>query len=235
MTEVRGPLAVAHRGYSAAFPENTPEGARAALGAGADFVEMDVRLGRDGVAVASHDPDLLRLAGNVAVIAETDWGDLSRIPLIDGRRLSPIREILDALPPTANVLFDVKIGGRGVIEAALGCWEARKRSGFLIVGVRETAQIAWLGDYPALALIPALEDAAAFLSAGARAIRVWESDIERPESRALIEGGVEIWVTAGRTRPGETAGDITRFRFRRLRELGVAAVLLNDPTLAKEE
>jgi glycerophosphoryl diester phosphodiesterase len=49
------PIVVAHRGASAAFPENTLQAFDGAVAAGADFVELDVRLTADGVPVIMHD------------------------------------------------------------------------------------------------------------------------------------------------------------------------------------
>lgn len=44
-------------------PENSVTAVEAALAAGADGVEVDVRLTRDGVAVCVYDVDLWRVAG----------------------------------------------------------------------------------------------------------------------------------------------------------------------------
>lgn len=56
--------AVAHRGDPYRFPENTIDSLRSALGRGADAVEVDVRLTRDGVPVLLHDESLKRLWGH---------------------------------------------------------------------------------------------------------------------------------------------------------------------------
>ncbi|MEU0598789.1 glycerophosphodiester phosphodiesterase [Streptomyces sp. NPDC006393] len=56
--------AVAHRGDPYRFPENTIDSLRSALGRGADAVEIDVRLTRDGVPVLLHDASLKRLWGH---------------------------------------------------------------------------------------------------------------------------------------------------------------------------
>ncbi|MFI2761461.1 glycerophosphodiester phosphodiesterase [Streptomyces echinatus] len=53
--------AVAHRGDPYRFRENTLDSLRSALGQGADAVEIDVRLTRDGVPVLLHDETLRRL------------------------------------------------------------------------------------------------------------------------------------------------------------------------------
>ncbi|SMF82938.1 glycerophosphodiester phosphodiesterase [Streptomyces sp. Amel2xC10] len=53
--------AVAHRGDPYRFRENTTDSLRSALDRGADAVEIDVRLTRDGVPVLLHDATLKRL------------------------------------------------------------------------------------------------------------------------------------------------------------------------------
>ncbi|MBV7698040.1 glycerophosphodiester phosphodiesterase [Streptomyces sp. TRM70350] len=53
--------AVAHRGAPYHFRENTIDSLRSALRLGADAVEIDVRLTRDGVPVLLHDETLKRL------------------------------------------------------------------------------------------------------------------------------------------------------------------------------
>jgi glycerophosphoryl diester phosphodiesterase len=53
--------AVAHRGAPYRFRENTLDSLRSALDLGADVVEIDVRLTKDGVPVLLHDATLKRL------------------------------------------------------------------------------------------------------------------------------------------------------------------------------
>ena len=51
----RGPLISAHRGFSKIAPENTMPALQAAFDAGADLVEIDVRMTADGALVLMHD------------------------------------------------------------------------------------------------------------------------------------------------------------------------------------
>ncbi|MFE9058401.1 glycerophosphodiester phosphodiesterase [Streptomyces mutabilis] len=61
MSPVRDVTAVAHRGDPYRYRENTLVSLRSALDRGADAVETDVRLTRDGVPVLLHDETLKRL------------------------------------------------------------------------------------------------------------------------------------------------------------------------------
>jgi len=49
------PLVIAHRGYSFAAPENTMPAYELAVQAGADMIESDVNISKDGVLVMTHD------------------------------------------------------------------------------------------------------------------------------------------------------------------------------------
>ena len=49
------PLVIAHRGFSARLCGEHPQGYRAAVAAGADMIESDARLSRDGTVWSCHD------------------------------------------------------------------------------------------------------------------------------------------------------------------------------------
>jgi glycerophosphoryl diester phosphodiesterase len=61
------PLLIAHRGASGYAPEHTFEAYRIAMEQGADFVEQDLQVTKDGVLICLHDPDLARTT-NVAEV-----------------------------------------------------------------------------------------------------------------------------------------------------------------------
>jgi glycerophosphoryl diester phosphodiesterase len=56
--------------------ENTVAAVTRSLRAGADGVEVDLRLSRDGVLVVCHDHNLRRLTGSALEVASTSWDDL---------------------------------------------------------------------------------------------------------------------------------------------------------------
>jgi len=64
------PIVVAHRGASIEQPENTIEAFEAAIDAGADSVEFDVRMTADGHAVVMHDPDVSRTTDGTGLVSE---------------------------------------------------------------------------------------------------------------------------------------------------------------------
>lgn len=73
------PLIIGHRGASALTPENTLAAFRRALDDGADGVELDVRLARDGVPVVIHDESLRRTALREGLVAEKTSSELGKV------------------------------------------------------------------------------------------------------------------------------------------------------------
>jgi len=69
----------AHRGASQDFPEMTMAAYEEAVKQGADGLECDLRLSKDGVAVLWHDTDLERCANNKAVVSGSTYAQLKEI------------------------------------------------------------------------------------------------------------------------------------------------------------
>ncbi|KAK3901456.1 PLC-like phosphodiesterase [Staphylotrichum tortipilum] len=101
------PLNIGHRGYKAAFPENSMPAFEGAVAAGAHALETDVHLSRDGVVVLSHDPTLKRCFALDARIADCDWAYLST--------LQSVREPRAGMPRLADLL--VWLGGDAALDA----------------------------------------------------------------------------------------------------------------------
>lgn len=70
---------LAHRGFSSRYPENTLLSLRKALELGADGVEFDVQLTKDGVPVIIHDESLLRTGGKDVMVRDLTLSELRQI------------------------------------------------------------------------------------------------------------------------------------------------------------
>lgn len=76
---MHSPLIIGHRGASAVAPENTLAAFARALDDGADGLEFDVRLARDGIPVCIHDATLKRtglLNAKIATLSSNDLGEV---------------------------------------------------------------------------------------------------------------------------------------------------------------
>lgn len=73
------PTIIAHRGASAHAPENTLAAFQMAMDFGAEGVEFDVRLAKDGVPVVIHDHNLVRTGKNRARVSDLTSIELAEI------------------------------------------------------------------------------------------------------------------------------------------------------------
>jgi glycerophosphoryl diester phosphodiesterase len=149
---VSGPRVFAHRGLSLEAPENTLLAFLKALTSGATHLETDVQVTRDGVAVLSHDPDLVRLAGRKERVDQLTMAELRRINLGAGQSFVSLGEALDTFPE-ARFNIDVKSAGaaeptaRAVLDAGATrrvlitsySEERRSRTTALLPGVATSA------------------------------------------------------------------------------------------------
>jgi glycerophosphoryl diester phosphodiesterase len=80
--ELKSDVAItAHRGASLGAPENSLAAFRAALDAGADYVELDVQRTRDGAIIVLHDGDLMRMGGDPRKVAVLTAPELASIDI----------------------------------------------------------------------------------------------------------------------------------------------------------
>ena len=73
------PLVFAHRGGRALGPENTLPAFDLGMAAGADGLELDVQLSRDGQVVVCHDPTLDRTTGAMGALADRTAAELAAL------------------------------------------------------------------------------------------------------------------------------------------------------------
>ncbi|KAL1592851.1 gamma-tubulin [Paraconiothyrium brasiliense] len=111
----RKPQAIAHRGYKAKFPENTMGAFRGAVEVGAEGLETDIHLSKDGVVMLSHDKDLKRCFGRNEKLLDCNYDFLSKLKTLKEPHQSMPR-LIDLLEYLAQpgleeiwVLLDIKL------------------------------------------------------------------------------------------------------------------------------
>ncbi|MFF0000399.1 glycerophosphodiester phosphodiesterase [Streptomyces avermitilis] len=104
---MRTVTAVAHRGDPYRVRENTIDSLRSALRQGADAVEIDVRLTRDGVPVLLHDETLKRLWEQDRPLRSLSWDEVRG--LTDGG----VPTLVDALAATGESRVMLDLPGAG--------------------------------------------------------------------------------------------------------------------------
>jgi len=103
------PLVIAHRGASAEAPENTLAAFERALALGADGLELDVRLSRDGIPVVFHDATLSRLAGRRVRLDRLTLAELQTVR-VRGEPIPTLVEVLRRTRNRATVQIEIKEG-----------------------------------------------------------------------------------------------------------------------------
>lgn len=148
-------LVIAHRTCPKDAPENSREGLALAATLGADAVEVDVRLSRDGVPVLSHDPITLRTTGVPLIVSWTRASALTRLRLRDStEHLPSFAEAIHALPEGLDLAVDVKDGvamaaAIDVLEAAecldrARLWSTHPEAVAVAARRAPTCERAWL-------------------------------------------------------------------------------------------
>jgi glycerophosphoryl diester phosphodiesterase len=126
-----GFLIAGHRGAMAHAPENTMRSFRLAQEVGADEIELDVHLSRDGELVVIHDETLERTTDGRGRVADHDWADLAVLDAGLGERLPRLGEVLDALPAMS---FQVEVKAPAATAGVLAALAERcDRPGGVVV------------------------------------------------------------------------------------------------------
>jgi choline-sulfatase len=123
------PLVIAHRGSSAQAPENTLPAFQLAWEQGADGIEADFQLTKDGHIVCFHDKDTKRLAGRPLAIADATLEELRQFDVgsiqpqaaeralrswksdkFKDVRIPTIAEVFATVPQGKKIFIEIKCG-----------------------------------------------------------------------------------------------------------------------------
>jgi glycerophosphoryl diester phosphodiesterase len=112
------PSVIAHRGSSSAAPENTLAAFERAVSDGADLIEFDVRMSRDGVLVVIHDRRIFRTTGGAGRVRDLSLSSLVQLDAggwfgsrFSGERIPTLEKVLDSVPPRVGFDIEVKTDG----------------------------------------------------------------------------------------------------------------------------
>jgi glycerophosphoryl diester phosphodiesterase len=239
-------LVVAHRGASATEPDNTLVAFEAAIAAGADAVELDVRLTSDGVPVILHDADVSGSTDGSGFVHEMTLAEVKRLDASPGRgsrqEVPSLAEALETIGGRAGIDLEIKnLPGEpafdspkeSILEATLEALGAASFPGPVLI-----SSFNWLTIERSKELAPQI--ATGFLSIAvvdAHAALVYTRrnghDFVLPQTPALLEAGKglveeahEHGVRVGTWVADEPAELETLFGW------GVDAVASNDPAAA---
>jgi len=224
-------LAIAHRGYSARYPENSLASYKKAIEAKAEFIETDVRLSADGIAVAIHDSDLFRLTGNTAEIAHLSGDEIQSKVKFGGENILSTKQVLTLAKDHIDVLLDIKTSDMRIVKITYNMVVSTGMRDHVVFGLRDLAQSNFLRSIDPMArtlgMSTKFSDLKEFSQQQFDALRIWEDWYLNIDTSLFPD---IIWITAGSPN-GDKVGEITASRLARIAGKNVAAVILNDPTL----
>lgn len=108
---------IGHRGAAGLAPENTRSSFKAAIEAGVDWIEIDVRATKDGRIVLSHDAHTVRTGKRLHIVSRTDYSKLRKVTLKGNNTIHTIAEAFNAIDGQAKI--NVEIKSKGCAEAVV--------------------------------------------------------------------------------------------------------------------
>ena len=123
---LRKPLVIAHRGDTAAAPENTLPAFAAAIDAGAGGIELDVHPSRDGAPVVHHDYYLDRTTSGTGLVSDHTLAELRTLDAggwfderFAGEGIPTLEEVLSLA--TGRVRLEIELKGTTLAFPGRGC------------------------------------------------------------------------------------------------------------------
>ena len=226
------PRVWAHRGASALAPENTLRAFDLARAAGADGIELDVRLDADGTVVVFHDATLDRLTGQPGRM-EAQSATARAALRVRGEPVPTLAEVLHGFDREVNVELKVErpgAGGRLAAAVARVIQDAGRADEVLVSSFDPIALLQIHRHLPDTALAFIFGDEQALPMRTGWVGRMIGASLVHPQHTLCTEASVAAWHRAGHPVNVWTVDDAAELR--RLAALGVDGVFANDPAHA---
>ncbi|MFN0120663.1 MAG: glycerophosphodiester phosphodiesterase [Blastocatellia bacterium] len=102
------PLVIAHRGASAVEPENTLRAFETAMRMGAEMIELDLQLTRDGRVIVLHDETLDRTTSLKGRADQMAFADIRKADAGKGERVPSLEETLELTRGHCRLYLEIK-------------------------------------------------------------------------------------------------------------------------------
>jgi glycerophosphoryl diester phosphodiesterase len=245
------PLIIAHRGASVFAPENTLAAFQRAIDDGAEGIEFDVRLAKDGVPVVFHDATLSRVSVERGLLSHYTSAELQKIDVgswfnrhrpknanesFSAEIVSTLRQILDFLSNFRGLIYiELKCRKTEIKEISKAVCETIENSPLLPQIIVKSFQLAAIPQVRQLC--PEAETAALFAPKILTILRKEKRLIE--VAREIEANQLSIHHSLATRNLMEKAGkenlpvtiwtaDNPRW-IRRAAELGITAIITNNP------
>lgn len=109
------PIVTAHRGFSAAAPENTLPAFQLAIDQGCERAELDVQMTKDGVVMVTHDTNMRRCTGRSQNIYDLTYDEVRKLDAgrwfgkkYAGPKVPTLEEVLDLCKGKIELNIEIK-------------------------------------------------------------------------------------------------------------------------------
>lgn len=206
---------IAHRGSSIDRPENTLAAYQRAYEAGAQAIEVDLRLTREGYLVSLHDPVVDRTTNGSGPVSSLTLAEVKALdagskfsPRYQNARIPTFQEILVLAKGKLHVFLDLKGTGNAYREQVAREVRAYGEPQRILLGVRNHEDIDFyrkaLPEARMVGLLPNPQSLEDFLAAGVTTIRLWPDWLN---DAALVDrfskSGAALLTNAGKGTPEE--------------------------------
>lgn len=123
---------IGHRGARALAPENTMRSLKIAITCGADMVEVDVRLSKDGIPVVIHDETVDRTTSGSGSVSEMYAHEICELDAGGGERVPMFDDVLQFIK-TANINLITEIKEVGIEDIVIDSIKNKKMEDHVII------------------------------------------------------------------------------------------------------
>ncbi len=144
ISKPKTPLVIAHRGASVVEPENTLRAFAAAIHQGAEMIELDLQVTRDGQVIVLHDDDLNRTTDRSGRVDHLTFSEVREADAGKGERVPSLKETLELARGRARLYLEIKDARAGAetlrIVRMLNCRDEVMLASF------DLDLMKWLGE-----------------------------------------------------------------------------------------
>ncbi len=202
---------VAHRGGEGYAPENTLASFKRTMEYGIGWIEVDLRMSRDGHLVLLHDGTVDRSTDGQGAVGDLDLDDLKRLDAgswfdaeFADERIPTLAELFDVCGARVNYLLDIK--GPDVVEQLVEVVQNCGRSEQVYVIGRNSESLALVKQLAPdigvgfTCLEPSQENIERARELGAHHIVIWNELLNSELTASCAASGLFILSTTVRTR-----------------------------------
>jgi glycerophosphoryl diester phosphodiesterase len=159
-------VVICHRGNHVIYPENSIEADSAAIAAGADYIEIDLRTTSDGKLISMHDATVNRMTTGKGLVKDLTLGQIEQLRIINPKnkqdsavyRVPTFEQILRLTRNKIHIYIDFKEADATQTLTMLKQFGMEKQ---VLVYINKPSQfVDWRKTYPKMPLMVSLPDSA---------------------------------------------------------------------------